>query len=209
MSHDGPTGPTRKDTDMRTALPANILTTTVLAATFVAGLSIAGASPVAAGERTCRGTLGAVTVDDLRVPEGARCVLNGTRVKGTITVEEDATLIARKVRVVGNVQAEGARDVRVIAGSRVNGSVQVKDGDAARVANSVVGADIQYDEQDRQVAVIGTEVGGNVQIVNNDGGVVVRNNVVDGNLECTENSPAPVGGRNTVMGSKVDQCARL
>ena len=29
------------------------------------------ASPAAAEERTCRGTLGAVTVDDLRVPQGA------------------------------------------------------------------------------------------------------------------------------------------
>jgi hypothetical protein len=37
----------------------------------------------------------------------------------------------------------------------------------------------------------------------------VRGNVVDGNLECKENVPAPVGGRNTVDGSKVDQCARL
>jgi lipopolysaccharide assembly outer membrane protein LptD (OstA) len=185
------------------------LSTTVMAATFIAGLSIAGASPVAAEERSCRGTLGAVTVDNLRVPEGARCVLNGTRVKGTITVQEDATLIARNVRVVGSVQAEGARDVRVLAGSRINGSVEVKQGDAALVANSVVGADIQYDEQSSRVTVIGTTVGGNIQIVKNEGGVTVRGNVVDGNLECKENAPAPVGGRNVVDGSKVDQCARL
>lgn len=185
------------------------LSTTVMAATFVAGLSIAGASPVAAEERSCRGTLGAVTVDNLRVPQGARCVLNGTRVKGTITVQDGATLIARNVRVVGNVQGENAANVRVLAGSRVNGSVQVKQGDAARVANSVVGADIQYDEQSRKVEVLSTRVGGNIQIVKNDGGVVVRGNVVDGNLECKENSPAPVGGNNRVKGSKVDQCARL
>ena len=40
-----------------------------------------------AEERVCRGTIGAVTVDNLRVPQGATCTLNGTYVKGTVKVE--------------------------------------------------------------------------------------------------------------------------
>jgi hypothetical protein len=32
-----------------------------------------------AEETTCRGSLGAVTVDNLRVPQEGRCILTGTR----------------------------------------------------------------------------------------------------------------------------------
>jgi hypothetical protein len=39
-----------------------------------------------AEETTCRGSLGAVTVDNLRVPQNASCTLAGTKVKGTIKV---------------------------------------------------------------------------------------------------------------------------
>lgn len=62
----------------------------------IAGLSIVlagtlvGASSVQAEERTCRGAIGAVTVDNLRVPSGATCTLNGTTVKGTIKIETNA-----------------------------------------------------------------------------------------------------------------------
>ena len=80
-------------------------------------------TPLIAAERTCRGALGAVTVDNLRVPDDGHCVLNGTRVKGNIRVESSATLDARGVRVTGNVQAENARAVSLTRSSRIGGSV--------------------------------------------------------------------------------------
>jgi hypothetical protein len=43
-----------------------------------------------AEEKVCRGSIGARTVDNLRVPQGATCTLNGTFVKGTIKVERAA-----------------------------------------------------------------------------------------------------------------------
>ena len=52
--------------------------------------------------------------------------------KGTIKVKDDATLIARGVRVIGNVQAEGAERVNVVDSSKVSGSVQVKQGGPRR-----------------------------------------------------------------------------
>ena len=58
-----------------------------------AGLFVA--APASAEERTCRGTIGAVTVDNLRVPQGATCTLNGTHVKGTVKVQRGATLVER------------------------------------------------------------------------------------------------------------------
>ena len=145
--------------------------------------------PVASAEETtCRGTLGQVTVDNLRVPQGATCTLNGTRVQGTVKVERSATLTATGIRVVGNVQAEGAGRV-VVRTSRVGGSIQVVQGRTATVHANAVKGDIQF--------------------FGNRGAIAVTNNRVDGNLQCKENSPAPTGGRNAVQGNKEDQCARL
>jgi hypothetical protein len=176
------------------------------------GLVIATAlapASASAEERTCRGSLGAITVDNLRVPQEASCTLTGTRVKGTIKVERAATLSARGVRVVGNVQGENARRVDVIQSSRIGGSVQVKQGKAARVLDSFVKADIQYDANRGALEASRSVVGGNVQVFQNTGGVALFQNRIDGNLQCKENQPAPTGGGNIVQGNKEDQCARL
>ena len=60
-----------------------------LAGAVALGWSLIALSTPAAAfaeERTCRGMIGARTVDNLRVPQGATCTLNGTYVKGTIKV---------------------------------------------------------------------------------------------------------------------------
>ena len=168
------------------------------------------APPAALGEeRACRGTIGARTLDNVRVPQGAECVLRRTLVKGTVKVERRATLRARRVRVVGNVQGENARRVNVVRRSRVGGSVQVVQGGAATVRRSRINGDILYDENRRFLRAIKNRVGGNVQLFQNSGGARVYRNVIDGNLQCKENRPRPVGGGNRVAGSKEDQCARL
>jgi hypothetical protein len=158
---------------------------TVLAASTTAGVM---AAPAFAEERTCRGTIGATTVDNLRVPQGATCTLNGTRVKGTVKVERGATLKASRISVVGNVQAEGAANVNV-ATSAVGGSVQVVQGKSSKLDRNSVKGDVQYFE--------------------NRGAISITRNRIDGNLQCKENSPSPTGGGNIVQGNKEDQCARL
>lgn len=178
--------------------------------TGVVAVMLLVAAPAAlAEERTCRGRLGAVTVDNVRVPDGATCSLNGTRVKGTVKVETNATLVATDVHVVGNVQAEDAKNVVVREGSFVGGAVQVVQGGAARVVDSRVEGDVLYDENARELRVVRTIVGGNVQAFENDGGVLIRGNDIDGNLQCKENTPAPTGGNNQVDGNKEDQCRNL
>jgi hypothetical protein len=154
----------------------------LVAAAFVA-------APASAEERSCRGTLRAVTVDNLRVPQGATCRLRGTRVKGTIKVERAGRLFARHVRVIGNVQGEGARHVAVTRGSRVGGSIQVVQG--------------------RHGSVLRSRIVGDVQFFENRGRIEIRRNRINGNLQCKENARRPVGGRNVVGGNKEDQCARL
>jgi hypothetical protein len=155
-----------------------------------AGLVVVAATavPATAEERSCRGSIGAVTVDNLRVPAGATCTLNGTRVKGTVKVERGATLRAANIRVIGNVQAENHKQVDV-SGSEVGGSVQVKQGGGS--------------------SLTGTAVSGDVQYFTNRGTITIRSNRIDGNLQCKENQPAPTGGGNVVRGNKEDQCSRL
>ena len=52
-----------------------------------------------AEERTCRGTIGATTLDNVRVPQNGKCVLKRTRVMGRVKVERNASLRAKHVRV--------------------------------------------------------------------------------------------------------------
>lgn len=78
--------------------------------------SLLGAAPlVLADEVQCRGAIGAVTLDNIFVPDGATCVLTGTRAKGNIVVRTAASLRATRVSVNGNIQAEGTNSVAVNA----------------------------------------------------------------------------------------------
>jgi hypothetical protein len=162
-----------------------------------------------AEEKICRGTIGSKTLDNVKVPDGETCTLRGTKVKGTIKINNGARLEAIEVNVIGNVQGENARNVIIRKDSRVGGSVQVVQGRKATVANSKVEGDILYDEQSGEVVVRGSTVGGNVQAFQNTGGVHIKGNVIDGNLQCKENKPAPTGGNNDVEGNKEDQCEKL
>ena len=165
---------------------------------------------VASAEETvCRGTIGAKTLDNVKVPQDATCTLKGTTVKGTIKVNNGARLEAVDVNVIGNIQGENARHVIVRKGSRVGGSVQIVQGRSARVASSKIEADILYDDQSGKVVARANTVGGNVQAFQNTGGVRIRDNEIDGNLQCKENKPSPQGGSNDVGGNKEDQCKKL
>ena len=143
-------------------------TAAIAGATGIAA-SLLIASPAAAEEIACTGSLGAITVDNLRVPQGATCLLDGTQVEGTITVKGNARLVAVNVDVDGNVQAENSRRVVVKGGSTVGGSVQIVQSGAARVARTAVNADIQFDANSRPLAALRNTVGGNIQVLQNTG----------------------------------------
>jgi hypothetical protein len=99
-----------------------------------------------------------------------------------------ARLTASAVRVIGNVQAEGASAVTV-ARWRVGGSVQVVQGRDSRLDCNAVKGDVQH--------------------FGNRGRIAITANRIDGNLQCKGNRPAPTGRGNIVQGNKEDQCARL
>jgi cytoskeletal protein CcmA (bactofilin family) len=180
----------------------------LIVASVAASLLVMG--PGASAEETvCRGSIGSTTVDNLRVPQGETCHLNGTRVEGTVKVGRNATLIAKDIRVIGNVQAENARKVVVKAGSRVNGDIQHVQGEAAKVLDSKVGGDLLFDENDGLLAARRNRIGADLQAFQNEGGVAISQNRIDGNLQCKQNQPPPTGGGNLVQGNKEDQCETL
>jgi hypothetical protein len=164
------------------------ITRTLVAATVTLAATFTAVPAASADEVVCRGTLRAVTVDDVRVPDGARCRMIATTVEGTITLGDGATLRAVRVDVDGNIQGEDHRRA-VIRRSSVGGSIQLVDGGSSVVARN--------------------DVGGDVQFFDNDGRIVIRRNVIDGNLQCKENDPAPRGGGNTIGGNAEDQCRKL
>jgi hypothetical protein len=170
-----------------TTLRRSVIATSALL--LSAPLALAIAPTAAAEEVTCTGTIGSVTVDNLRVPDGASCRLVATTVEGTITVGNGSRLYAVRVSVKGNVQAEGAERVVVRNGSRIDGSIQLVQGGSAKILRTTVNSDVQLFE--------------------NTGPLLVRGNTIDGNLQCKENSRTPAGGGNTVGGNREDQCSRL
>lgn len=159
----------------------------ILAAATLAALAILS-GPAVADERSCRGDLGAAVVDNLRVPDGASCVLEGTRIQGSIKVGSRALLRARQIDVVGNIQAENHAGVTV-TGSRVGGSIQLVQGGSADLRANRVNGDIQLFANGAEQTVAGNRVGGN--------------------LQCKENRAAPRGSGNAVDGNKEDQCRTL
>lgn len=155
---------------------------------LLTGVAIAAPSAMA-GERICRGSIGAVTLDDVKVPAGASCTLTGTTLKGNVKVEKGATLHTSKARVNGNIQSQGHKYVNVLD-TRVGGSIQLEQGSAINLRRNIVNGDIQL-------------------FSNRTGTKYVYNNTVGGNLQCKSNTPAPVGSGNKVKGNKEDQCRRL
>jgi hypothetical protein len=161
------------------------------------------------GNVTCDGLrIGAVTLDTVIVPANASCVLEGTRLIGSIIVNPGATLNASGVQVNGNLQADGAAQAVVSGTSSFGGSVQIKQGFGASVTGARITGDLQIDAMRGPVTASANAIGGSLQAVGNTGGLALSANRMGGNLQCKENQPAPTGSGN-VASAKEDQCRAL
>jgi hypothetical protein len=157
----------------------------------------------------CTGTIGAVTLDELTVPSGASCSLNGTTINGNIDVEGGATLVANSISASGNLRGRSVSRVEVLSGSYIGGNLRVDFGGSARVASTTINGNLTLESNGGGLEISGNQVGGNVEINMNTGGVSIINNYIGGNLKCQSNSPPPTGGSNTVEGNLEGQCAGL
>jgi len=183
----------------------------VLAATLAVGLGSL-AFPAFADVYCASRQLGSVTIDDNVIVTGT-CVLNGTRVKGNVLVQQSnsALTVRNKARINGNIQADGGSYVRVIENTSVGGDIQLKglSGQSSYVRNSSIGGNLQMENNRIPLLAEYNFIDGDLQAFSNTGGLTIRFNTIDGNLQCKSNQPAPAGRLNRVAGNKEDQCARL
>lgn len=101
---------------------------------------------------------------NLRVPSGATCTLQGTRVQG-------------------NVRADRAQDVSIGNGSTVGGNVQVERGGSVTLSGVRVDGNVQLSRNRGGVAVSNNTIGGNLQCTGNEPPPTGGGNAVGGNKE--------------------------
>lgn len=172
------------------------------------GGTVPPAGPLS-GNVTCVGLrIGAIALDSVIVPEGATCVLEGTRLNGSILVGARGHLSATDVQVTGGLQADGAAHTRLAGASSIGAAVQIKQGGSADVSGAVIRGDLQIDAMSGPVSASGNQLAGNLQVMSNRGGVALISNRLDGALQCKDNLPAPTGSAN-MASIKEDQCRSL
>jgi hypothetical protein len=191
-----------------TTFRSDVMSNKRLVMSAVAMSAVLASAPALAEEFRCTGAVGAVALDNLFVPDGATCVLDRTRLNGSVVVGRGATLRAHSVAINGNVQAEGAAFVGVAGYSTVGGSVQIVQGGGASIERARIKGDLQFESNVSALSATANIIGGSLQAFQNLGGAAFNNNRMNGNMQCKENVPAPTGSGNRSP-SKEDQCARL
>lgn len=186
----------------------------VLLLVSLAAVGALAYSPPASADVVCNGTIGDTSFDDnIVVPNGANCRLEGTRTDGNVLVGSNARLTALGVTVGGNIQAERHRSVTVAARgatrSFVDGDIQLEDGGAARVERTTMDGNLQVEDANGRQVALGNVIDGDLQAFGNRGGFEIRANRIGGNLQCSGNQPPPHGGDNAVSGDREGQCANL
>lgn len=143
--------------------------------------------------------IGAVTVDNVEVPPGMSCQLDGTTVTGSVKALSGATLLAGNgVQVAGSIVGDLAHHVELTGStSRVAGNFEVKKGSSATLANAEVGGTAVFEELTGAVSIGGARAGGGMKLIKNTGGATVANNTVIGALQCFDNTPAPAVAGNS------------
>ena len=167
------------------------------AALVTAGLT-APAALASAPNATCTGTLPPGTYQNVTVPAGASCTINGSdNITGDVTVATGATLTDLGAPIGGNLQADHALEISVIGGS-VGGNLQLT---ATSQENVVCGETVGNDLVVQNGAefltgnaflerCIGSQsrIGGNLTVQNNPGRVDVEHNTVTGNIAVHNNA---------------------
>ena len=94
-------------------------------ADLTSGSNGGGGSSGGASDLTCTGTVERGRYDEVTVPSGETCTLDGVRVSGNVKVESGGALTILATRVGGNVQTDEAAWVVVGERTRVRGNVQI------------------------------------------------------------------------------------
>jgi hypothetical protein len=174
----------------------------LVASLLVALLAVLyGSSPASAADTQCNGvpgapeTIGAVTVDQVVVPDGAWCRLKGTTVNQNVILGVGSNLVTWNAQVGGNIQAtDGPRSVRIFE-TDVQGNIQVKKatrriliGDETCRIDPYVGGNIQLEENLGGIGICQMTIAEDLQLFKNSGRIRVIDNDVGENLQVTDNN---------------------
>ena len=156
----------------------------------------------------CGGASIDVPVENVVVPPGETCTLQGTQVLGNVLVGTDAVLEADGVNVGGNIEGVGANAIAIVNGSVILGNVAWTQGGSAKILNSQIDTDLLLTDNSGPLEASGNVIGDNLLATGNTGGVVLNSNDIGMVLNCADNDPAPTGSGN-IAPSKEGQCADL
>jgi type 1 fimbria pilin len=168
-----------------------------------------GASGVRGQEADCVGNLGTVEIrGNLNIAVG--CRLTGTQVRGNVTLFAGGSLVARDVRIFGNVEGRRANFVD-IDDSAIEGNLRLEEfvGDLSTLQRSDIGGNAEFRDNRSRLEIVNNDFNGNVRASRNRGGVLISGNSVDGDLNCSGNNPEPTGLGNRVEGGARGQCRDL
>jgi hypothetical protein len=140
-----------------------------------------------------------------------RCELTGTDVRGDVTLFAGGSLIARDVRIRGDLVGSGA-DFVEMSGGRIDGDLRLDEmvGDRSRIEAAEIRGGVTLLTNRSRLELLDNEIRRDVEIAANTGGVLIVGNTFEEALECAGNAPAPFGGGNRVgdEGGE-DQCDDL
>lgn len=189
-------------------MPRNCLpwcTTSVLAACLLQ-TSFAGAQNVFCSPAVGRGRV------DANLDVATRCELEGADVRGNVTLFAGGSLIARDVRIRGDLAGNGGDFVDVRDG-RIDGDLRLEQmvGDVSRIEDTNVRGGVTLLANRSRLELIDNEIRRDVDVVANTGGVLIVANTIDDELVCEANVPAPLGGANRVRDAddEDNQCTDL
>jgi hypothetical protein len=181
------------------------------------------ASAASSGTTTCRTTLTGTIYNDVSVPAGAECTLDGATVKGTVSVAGGgASLTANGAKITGNLNANGSGNVQV-TGSTISGNVTFASiaGPKSFVCGSNVGGNVTVSHSSGQIKIgdeaedtrllaveeecgSGTTVWGSVTFNNNTADVLqLAGSTVKQNVRVNNNMPGPEEGELDLAANRV------
>lgn len=168
-------------------------------------------NPTTTNDGSCTTALTGTYDDDIIVPVGGICTLQGATVDGNVKALEGAELYVIDSRVTGNIEGDEARIVHVLGGT-VEGNIQIKDGTSSRamgamvVGTTVTEGNIQIEKmRTGEILVDGAAVlKGDLQVVENHTSIRLHllNSPVAGNLQVSKNQGA---GDKLVQQNEVSQ----
>jgi hypothetical protein len=182
---------------------------TLVAAAIVLTALLAGVPPAAGGNDTqCVGVF-AGPADNVVVPSGDTCFLEGAVIHGNVLAEPHSMLfIGPATTIRGNVEVKDAAHTAAFM-STIGGNYKCDNCFFEDVVQSAVGGSVQVTGADDGVFVENSTVSGNIEIVESSSGLfafVIGNTFVGGNVKFEKNiGPVLIGAggpflNNTILG---------